>query len=122
MPIVKGLLRLALGLLFLGAARDHFVDPRAYEAIVPPPLPASLCVRVSAVLEAAGALLLWIQPRWGAWLLTLVLIAIFPANLYMAWAGVKFRQFPSQPWMAWARLGLQPVLVALVWFSLPRPD
>ena len=122
MPIARALLRAALGLLFLGAARDHFAEPRAYEAIVPPPLPASLCVRISGLLEGLGGLALWIQPRWGAWLLTFVLIAIFPANLYMAWAGVKFREFPSQPWMAWARLGLQPVLIALIWLSLPRSD
>ncbi len=120
MPILRGLLRFLLGALFLGAARDHFVDPRAYEVIVPPPLPAALCVRISGILELLGGLLLWGKPRWGAWLLTGVLIAVFPANVYMAWTGVKFRQFPSQPWMAWARLALQPVLIALIWWSLPR--
>jgi uncharacterized membrane protein len=50
--------------------------------------------------------------------LTLLLVAVFPANIYMALANVKVHGFPSQPWMAWARLPFQPLLiVGVLWVT-----
>ena len=101
----------------------HFVRPRAYEAIMPPYVPAHReAVQVSGVAELAGGLAV-ISPatrpvaRW--WLLVL-LVAVFPANLHMALHpdeverhGVPAAQIPS--WLLWARLPLQPLMMIWVW-------
>lgn len=113
------LLRLVLCLLFVGAGRSHFQDPDAWAAIVPPPLPARACVYLSGMAEIVLGLGLLIFPEQAAWGLIVLLLAIFPANIYMAVSGVQLHGFPSQPWMAWARLPFQFVLIALVWWSRP---
>lgn len=111
------ILRVALALLFTRAGQLHFTDTKAWEAIVPPPLPATACVLISGVFEILGGLGLLIRPRPAAFLLMALLVAVFPANVYMAVSGAKLHGFPDQPWKAWARLPLQPVLIWLVWLS-----
>ena len=51
--------------------------------IVPPPLPAKLCVYVSGVAELLGGLLLIANAsaRYGAWVIIATLVAVFPANV-----------------------------------------
>lgn len=113
----RWLLRLALAVFFVYAGRTHFTRPDDYAAIVPPPLPALACVYASGVVEIVGGVGLLLWPRPSAWLLILTLVAVFPANIYMAVAGVKFGSWPSEPWQAWARLPLQFVLIGLVWLA-----
>lgn len=108
-------LRALLALLFLRAGYSHWTDPTAWEAIVPPPLPARACVLVSGALEILGGIGLLLRPEPASRLLILLLLAIFPANIYQALSGVKLYGFPNQPWQAWVRLLLQPLLIALVW-------
>jgi uncharacterized membrane protein len=112
-----------LAAFFTLAGTMHFVRPRAYEAIMPPYVPAHReAVEVSGVAELAGGLAV-ISPatrpaaRW--WLLAL-LVAVFPANLHMALHpdeverdGVPAAQIPS--WLLWARLPLQPLMMIWVW-------
>ena len=112
-----------LAAFFTLAGTMHFVRPRAYEAIVPPYVPAHReAVQVSGVAVLAGGLAV-ISPatrpaaRW--WLLAL-LVAVFPANLHMALhpdeverKGVPATQIPS--WLLWARLPLQPLMMIWVW-------
>ena len=111
---MKLLIRLLLSALFVGAGVSHLQRPEMWERIVPPPLPAYTCVIVSGLAEICLGLAYLFAPSRAAWGLVALLIAIFPANIYMAVAGVKFGDFPSQPWMAWARLPVQFVLIALV--------
>ncbi|GIP30295.1 hypothetical protein J23TS9_54250 [Paenibacillus sp. J23TS9] len=85
-------LRGGLAAMFMLTGTVHFVYLRS-ELIdmVPPILPyPGLIVTVSGVLELAGAVgLLW-RPTaaWAAGGLTLLLIAMFPANLYIALNGL----------------------------------
>jgi uncharacterized membrane protein len=95
----------------------HFVRPGFYEAIVPPPLQRRKreIVFVSGVAELAGGLA--ILPRASrriarTWLLA-VLVAVYPANLYMAFAPERFRAIPRG--LLWARLPLQGVFAWLTW-------
>lgn len=111
---------MALSILFLVAGTAHFTNTGDFERIVPPYLPAArVLVYVSGIFEILGALGILIpSTRWLAgWGLVALLVAVFPANISMATHGVKFGSFPSQSWMAWARLPLQFVLIAVVVWS-----
>lgn len=71
---------------------------------------------LSGIFEVLGAIGILIPATRtvAGWGLVVLLVAVFPANVYMATAGIKLGDFPSQPWMAWARLPLQFVLIAAV--------
>lgn len=110
--------RRALGRFFVTAGTLHFVVPRAYEAIVPPYLPAHRgLVYVSGAAEIAGGVAaLTPAPRsFTRWWLTLLLIAIFPANVHMALHPDEIRGLRLPRWLLWARLPLQGVCIAWVW-------
>jgi uncharacterized membrane protein len=95
---------------------------------MPPSIPFPLpCIEISGVFELLGGLGLLIPLRpiqfLAGWGLALLLLAIFPANIYMALAHVKIHGFPSEPWMGWARLPLQPLLiVAVLWVTRVWPE
>lgn len=83
---------------------------------MPPLLPAPrLLVAISGAAEIAGGLGL-LLPRLrkaAAWGLVLLLLAVFPANLYMAIAHQRFPNFPA--WTLWARLPLQLPIIWWAW-------
>jgi uncharacterized membrane protein len=113
----RGLSWRLLANLFIGAGVNHFLMPRAYEAIVPPQLHghAKRIVRVSGVAEIAGGvgvLLPWTRRASGVGLIAL-LAAVFPANLYMARSPERFRRIPR--WALYARLPLQPLMMLWAW-------
>ncbi|WP_216911915.1 DoxX family protein [Nocardia noduli] len=90
---------LGLAAMFLLTGIAHFQQPRrdALIAMVPPrlPNPATL-VTVTGILELAGALGLLIPPTsaLAAAGLALLLIAMFPANVHAARAGVGVKTMP----------------------------
>jgi uncharacterized membrane protein len=121
--IFRMLLRLLLAALFLFAGTLHLRRPELFLPIMPPWIPFHLpCILISGVFELVGGigLLIPVRPVQVAigWMLTLLLVAVFPANIYMALANVKIQGLPAQPWMGWARLPLQPLLiVAVLWIT-----
>jgi len=107
--------RYALAAIFAGAGLLHFIRPATYLHIMPPVLPVPLAlVYVSGFFEIAGGLgLLFGATRWWAALgLVLLLVAVFPANVYMAQIADQLR-LPA--WAAWGRLPLQALLMWWVW-------
>ncbi len=109
-----------LALLFLTTGTLHFLKSATFASIVPPWLPAPLLlVQISGLCELLGAIGLLI-PRLrrgaGSGLIAL-LIAVFPANLYMALAPSHFANFAS-PALLWWRLPLQAVLIAWICFAI----
>ena len=108
--------RAVTGAAFVVTGALHFAAPRVYEAIMPPSLPAHReLVYASGLAEIAGGagLLSERTRRSAAWWLIATLVAIFPANVHMATHAEHYRRIPA--WALWARLPLQPALVALVW-------
>jgi uncharacterized membrane protein len=109
--------RKLLAAFFVGAGVNHFVSPRFYRAIVPPPLEgqAKLVVEISGVAEVLGGVgVLLPRTRHAAGVgLIALLAAVFPANLYMALEPERFEQLPR--WALFARLPLQPLMMWWAW-------
>ena len=114
------------GFAFIAVGVMHFVDTAFFEHIVPPFLPAARwLVWISGVAEILGGLGLLIpQVRRAAGIgLLLLLVAVFPANLYMAIDEVMPITGPVPVWTLWARLPFQLIFAAWVWWvALYRPD
>ncbi len=105
--------------VFVLAGVLHFVRPAAYARIVPPFLRyRRALVYISGVAEVVGGLALLVpalRPWAGLWLVAL-LVAVFPANVYMAVAPAR-AGFGVAPVWLWLRLPLQLVLIAAVWWT-----
>ena len=114
--------RTLLGLFFIAAGVNHFRDPRPYERIVPPSLQseAGRVVMLSGVAEILGGVGVFV-PRTrrlsGLWLIGL-LLAVFPANLYMASQPERFDKIPR--WALYGRLPLQPLAMLWAWRATRR--
>ena len=76
----------------------HFIVPELYVQIIPPIFPAALVlVYLSGLAEIAVGIGLLI-PRMrqlAAWSTVVLLVAIFPANIYMATNGVVIEGMPG---------------------------
>jgi uncharacterized membrane protein len=86
MQIVKTLSRYFCGICFVVAGLLHFVAPNFYLKIMPQYLPWHLeLVYASGVAEIVlGAMLIFRRLQvLAAWGLILLLIAVFPANIYV---------------------------------------
>ncbi len=121
MRIVKTTLKYLLALAFVLAGANHFITTAFYLSIMPPVLPARLfLVYLSGVCEIALGILFMIPKysRLAAWGLTALMIAVFPANIYMAMNANLFPQFSQT--VIWLRLPLQFVLIAWAfWYTRP---
>jgi uncharacterized membrane protein len=103
-----------LGLFMVFAGITQFTHADDYRMMVPPPLPPSLTVVCSGLAEIGVGLAVWVPTtrRWGGWAVFALLIAVLPANLYMAVAQVEAFGATSDLGR-WARLPLQ--LPLLYW-------
>ena len=106
----------------------HFVVPELYVQIVPPVFPAALAlVYLSGLAEVAVGvgLLLPRTRRYAAWATVALLVAVFPANVYMATHGVVIDGVPGgggdpSDFVRWGRLPLQGVLILwALWYTRP---
>jgi uncharacterized membrane protein len=109
--------RRLLAAFFVVAGVNHFVNPRYYEAIVPPSLKddRARVVQISGLAELAGGLgvLIPSMRRLSGLGLIALLAAVFPANLYMASEPERFKKIPR--WALYARLPLQPLMMLWAW-------
>lgn len=104
-------LLVALPLLVSGVA--HLLMPAAMAQIIPPVFPGrTLLVILSGIAELAGAAGLFFRrtERAASLCLALLMIAIFPANVYVAGQTVHGMYMPTVP----VRLLMQVLYVALV--------
>ncbi|MDY6780825.1 MAG: hypothetical protein SV760_09895 [Halobacteria archaeon] len=115
-----------MGTVYIIAGVMHFVVPELYAQIVPPflPFPVAL-VYVSGIDEfVLGVGVLVPRPRvrrLSAWGIVALLVAVYPANIYMAVTDVTIQGAPEliadpSPVARWGRLPLQFVLIAWGWW------
>ena len=110
-------------IFYIGAGILHFKNTGFYLKIMPPYIPYPLAmIYISGVAEIAGGvgLLIPLVRRAAAWGVVALLIAVFPANLYMATAHVQVGNVPTPPVVAWGRLPLQLVFIGwALWCTKP---
>jgi uncharacterized membrane protein len=113
----------ALPLLFSGIAL-HFLRPAMVASMIPPIFPARYFLAVfTGILEIAGAIGLFV-PRirrpaalWTAWMM----VAIIPANIYVAGKTIAGNPMPSIP-IRTAMQVVYIVLVLLAGYGIPGRD
>lgn len=102
---------LVLPLIISGVA--HFIRTSVFAAMIPPVFPQrELLVVVSGILELTGAvgLLLPRTSRAAATCLAILMIAVFPANVYVADTVISGLPMPGVP----IRTGMQMIYIVLV--------
>ena len=118
--IQKGL-RIFTALSFVIIGILHFTHASIFVGIMPPYLPWHLeLVWISGAFEILGGIGLIIPQtrRFSAWGLLALLIAVFPANLHMAFNGVFIElPIPQSQFGLWLRLPLQGVIALQIWFT-----
>ena len=109
-----------VGIAFIIAGANHFLNTHFYVAMMPPYLPYHLeLVTISGVFEILGGIGFLI-PRvrqWAGWGLILLLIAVFPANVHMAINPEQFADV-APAWALYLRLPLQFIAIAWVYWSM----
>ena len=101
---------LLAAVFYVAAGALHFIETDAYLRIMPPFIPWHLgMVRLSGVCEILGGLGLLIGKtrRAAVWGLIALLIAVFPANIYMATNPIEAGAGSIGPALRWGRLPLQ---------------
>jgi uncharacterized membrane protein len=103
--------RWAFAALFVAGGVGHFVATDVYIRIMPPYLPYHRAlVLLSGVFEVVLGVLLLVPTtsRLAAWGLIALLVAVFPANVFMYQHPERF---PLPPTLLLLRLPLQGVLI-----------
>ena len=117
----KKLVLFGLAAFFINVGVDHFVNPDFYLNIMPPSFPLHAeAVYISGFFEVVGGICLLI-PRLrkiAGWGLVALLIAVYPANIYMAITPQAFPDIPVT--LLYVRLAFQ--FVFFYWaYSVTRP-
>lgn len=101
----------------LGAGIMHFVNPDFFDAIVPPWAPGSAraATYVSGLAEMLVGLGIVVgrTRRYALWSAAALFVAVYPANLYMAWDW-RDRDIADRL-VAYGRLPLQ---IPMVWWAI----
>jgi len=98
------------------AGLNHFRVPKLYLRIMPRYLPAHKTLNyLSGAAEVLLAVALCVPSTssLGAWGIIGLLVAVFPANLYMLTDPKAAMGLPR--WALWLRLPLQALLIAWAW-------
>ena len=113
MSNIKSIFKWLLAIAFVLAGANHFINPAFYLKIMPPVLPAPLfLIYLSGFFEIALGVLLLIPKftRSAACGIIALLIAVYPANIYMALNANLFPEFNQA--LVYLRLPLQFVMIA----------
>ena len=110
-----------MSLLYVAAGANHLIHPEVYKQIMPAWVPLhDAAIFISGICEMAFALFLLLPftRRISAWLIILLLIAIFPANIQMM-LNYLHEHKPGL-WLTLLRLPLQ---IVLIWwaYSFTKP-
>jgi len=117
-----------MGFAYVLAGVAHFLSPSMFARIVPPQLPRPrTLVYLSGIAEIVlGVGVLFERTRnVSAWGIVALLVAVFPANVYMATSDELDLPGPVgnvSDAALWARLPLQAVLVAWALWYTNRPQ
>ncbi|MDC0880729.1 hypothetical protein OAP69_05055 [Hellea sp.] len=108
-------------IFFFYAGLMHFIQEESFTAIVPPILPfPKLIVWITGLMELVFAIFL-IQSKYrklAGMLLCPFLLAVLPANIYMAMNNIPFGEMTATPTKLWIRVALQfPLILSILWVT-----
>ena len=114
-------LLLLLAALFLASGVLHLINPAAFEWLMPPWLPEhNFLILLSGVFELVCAVGLIAKQKWVGYLSALVLLAVWPANIWYAF-DVLDQGSTGVIVAAWLRLPLQiPFIYGAIKFARNR--
>jgi len=114
---IKSFSIIIMSWFYISIGLSHFTDPNWFLQIVPPYLPYKLeLVYISGFFEIIFGIML-ITPslkHYAAWGLILLLIAVFPANIYLA--QTNGAAMNTSPLVAWARLPFQFLFIGIAYW------
>lgn len=114
---IKQISIIIMSLFYISVGLNHFIDPYWFMQIVPPYLPFHLqLVYISGFFEIVFGIMLLVPAFrfYAGWGLILLLIAVYPANIYLAQTnGVAMN---ITPFIAWARLPFQFLFIGLAYW------
>jgi uncharacterized membrane protein len=111
----KNTLRGILAVCIVVAGVLHFAQSEPFIRIVPDSLPApAALVYISGAIEIMLGIGLLVPPvsQLSAWGLVALFIAVYPANLNMAFNHIQIEGIPDAWWFQAIRLPFQFVLIA----------
>ena len=117
MKLLKLITILIMAYFYISVGIKHFTEPDWFLQIYPPFLPFGLAaVYVSGFFEVLfGIMLLIPKTRYYAgWGLIALLIAVFPANIYLAYTNGAAMDISAA--VAWGRLPFQALFIGLAYW------
>ena len=117
--IIKSFLIIISSIFYVIVGIKHFIEPEYFLSIVPPYLPYHLeLVYISGLFEILfGLLILFPKYRYyGAVGLILLLVAVFPANIYLAQSKEAQEALGATQEIATWRLPIQGVLIWIAYY------
>ncbi len=111
-------MKIALGILtavFLASGVLHLFNPDAFMWLMPPWLPWPVfLIYLSGVFELVSAVGLIFRQKWAGLLSALVLLGVWPANIWFAFDVIQTGDAALIA-AAWIRLPLQIPLIYFAW-------
>ena len=117
MKLLKLITIVIMAYFYISVGIKHFTEPEWFLQIYPPFLPFGLAaVYVSGFFEVLfGIMLLIPKTRYYAgWGLIALLIAVFPANIYLAYTNGAAMDISAA--VAWGRLPFQALFIGLAYW------
>lgn len=122
MNIIIKMSIILMSFFYINVGIKHFLDPNWFLYIIPPYLEfiGLELVYISGIFEIIlGFLLLFSKYRQLAgYGIIILLISVYPANIYLAFNEEPQRLIDITPFMAsWVRLPLQFILIGIAYFQ-----
>ena len=117
--IAKYILIIISSIFYVLVGIKHYIDPNFFLAIVPPYLPYHLeLVYISGLFEILfGVMILFPKYRyWGSVGLILLLIAVFPANIYLFQSVEAQKAIGATQEIATWRLPVQGIFILVAYW------
>ena len=118
---LKTLLIFIMGMGYIWVGFQHFIDTSFFLKIMPPSFPLHKeSVYVSGVLEILfGIGIIFKKTRfYASWGIILLLIAVYPANIYLAFSEDAQQAIGVSSFFAyWVRLPIQFVLIGFAFYT-----
>ena len=121
MKTIKNIVLVVMSIFYVNVGIKHFLEPEWFLYIIPPYLNSVglELVYISGFFEIFLGLLVLHKNyrRHACYALIILLIAVYPANIYLAFNEAPQKLINITPFMAsWVRLPLQFVLIGLAYY------